>query len=320
MEVKKLTQAILQAAIEQRASDVFVLPTAKGFMVSFRLETGLELWQQLDRQTGQDWLNYLKFSGQMDLAEHRRPQIGAWTYRVENQTYNLRFSSVGDFQNRESLVIRIIYACQENRYLIPTQLTQLVQLADRRGLILTSGPTGSGKTSLMYDLARLLAEQKMVMTIEDPVEIQEDRFFQAQVNSEAGMTYPNLLKAALRHRPDILIIGEIRDAISANIAVNAALSGHLVLATVHAKSTLQTVSRLMGLGVTGEKLQNCLTAVSYQRLLPAIDGQMACLLDIASLNDWQAVQGTFVNWREHLVQLQAKEKIDAATKEAFWYG
>jgi competence protein ComGA len=319
LEVKQLVNHMLTAAIEQRASDVFILPDKDNFVIKFRTELGLTGWQVLDQSTGSDLLNYLKFSAQMDLAEHRRPQIGAWFYQTADAVYNLRFSCVGDFQNRESMVMRIIYASQDNRYFLPEQLQQLTELAQQRGLIITSGPTGSGKTSLMYDLAHLLSEAKMTMTIEDPVEIQADDFLQAQVNDEAGMTYPNLLKAALRHRPDILIIGEIRDQESAKIAVNAALSGHLVLATVHAKSTLQTVARLTGLGVELEKLRNCLTAVSYQRLLPDSDGKLACLLDIATYRDWERT-GTFINWRDHLTELQVKEKIDAATKEAFWYG
>ncbi|MCI1290244.1 MAG: Flp pilus assembly complex ATPase component TadA [Lactobacillus sp.] len=319
MEIKKLVQDLLSAAIARRASDVFILPSAASFKVKMRTELGLATWQELDKRTGNDLLNYLKFSAQMDLAEHRRPQIGAWMYQVDQQIINLRFSCLGDYRNRESLVMRIIYASQNNRYFLPNQLQQLTNLANQRGMIITSGPTGSGKTSLMYDLARLLSASKMTMTIEDPVEIQEDGFLQAQVNAEAGMTYPNLLKAALRHRPDILIIGEIRDRTSAKIAVNAALSGHLVLATVHAKSTLQTISRLTGLGIEPGKLRNCLTAVSYQRLLPDCEGRLACLLDIACQSDWHE-EGTFVSWQEHLTDLQAKEKIDAATKEAFWYG
>ncbi len=106
-------------------------------------------------------------------------------------------------------------------------------------------------------------------------------FLQAQVNNEAGIDYQNLLKAALRHRPDILIIGEIRDQGTARLAVDAALSGHLVFATVHAKSTLQTISRLEGLGIRFDELTNCLTAVSYQRLLVS-QGKLKCLMDIAA--------------------------------------
>lgn len=120
------------------------------------------------------------------------------------------------------------------------------KVAQSRGLIITSGPTGSGKTTTMYEVAKSMSQNKVVMTIEDPVEVHEPSFLQAQVNNEAGIDYQSLLKAALRHRPDILIIGEIRDQGTARLAVDAALSGHLVFATIHAKSTLQTISRLEG--------------------------------------------------------------------------
>ena len=133
----------------------------------------------------------------------------------------------------------------------------------------------------MYELARLAGKNKIVMTIEDPVEVWQPEFLQTQVNIIAGITYPDLLKAALRHRPDILIIGEIRDTDTARISINAALSGHLVFATVHAKTALQTISRLEGLGITRDELENCLTAVSYQRLLPIENkDSLGCLMDV----------------------------------------
>ena len=162
------------------------------------------------------------------------------------------------------------------------------------------------------------------MTIEDPVEVHESSFLQTQVNNEAGIDYINLLKAALRHRPDILIIGEIRDTETARLAVDAALSGHLVFATVHAKSTLQTISRLEGLHISNNELANCLTAVSYQRLLPK-DRGLSCLLDIAagedlSSNIEQNVRGNFINWQDNLKQLRREGEISYATYQTYKEG
>ncbi|WP_201346823.1 GspE family protein, partial [Lactobacillus nasalidis] len=208
---------------------------------------------------------------------------------------------------------RIIYSLAESRYFLPEQFQELVDLCWRRGLIVTSGPTGSGKTTTMYELARRLSRTKMVMTIEDPVEVHEESFFQAQVNEAAGISYASLLKAALRHRPDVLIIGEIRDEATAHLAVDAALSGHLVLATVHAKSTFQTISRLESLGVKNNELVNCLTAISYQRLLPGRQGP-GCLLDLASRDELAAAlanprRGDFESWEENLAGLAEKGAI-----------
>lgn len=142
---------------------------------------------------------------------------------------------------------------------------------------------------------------------------------QSQVNNEAGIDYQSLLKAALRHRPDILIIGEIRDQGTARLAVDAALSGHLVLATVHAKSTFQTISRLEGLGIRSDELENCLTAISYQRLMPT-NSEMKCLMDIASgellrQELKESIRSDFVNWQENLNLLRKGGEI---SDEVYW--
>jgi competence protein ComGA len=317
MKVKELADQLIMQAAAKKSSDIFILPK-KGFAVYWRTSQGLSLQKELEQAEGQSLINYLKYSAQMDLSEHRRPQIGALSFERQNLHLFLRFSSLGDYLDRESLVIRLIYSRGENRYFLPEQFATFAKLASQRGLIVTSGPTGSGKTSFMYDLAAKICAKQMVMTIEDPVEIKEPAFLQAQVNLQAGISYASLLKAALRHRPDILIIGEIRDAETAQIAVNAALSGHLVLATVHAKSTLQTLDRLRGLGVSQSQLANCLTAVSYQRLLPTEEG-VACLFDLAYGADLQK-KGSFIAWQEQLQRLQKEGEISAETAQKFQWG
>lgn len=169
-----------------------------------------------------------------------------------------------------------------------------------------------------------MSKGKVVMTIEDPVEVHETSFLQAQVNNEAGIDYQSLLKAALRHRPDILIIGEIRDAGTARLAIDAALSGHLVFATVHAKSTLQTISRLEGLGIHRDELANCLTAVSYQRLMVSHD-EVKCLMDIASgtlLKEEmkREIRGEFVDWQNNMQLLLKGGEISDEVYQQFQQG
>ena len=179
----------------------------------------------------------------------------------------------------------------------------------------------------MYELAQVIGKNKVVMTIEDPVEVWNSSFLQTQVNLIAGITYPNLLKAALRHRPDILIIGEIRDPETAKISINAALSGHLVLATIHAKTALQTISRLEGLGITKDELSNCLTAVSYQRLLPVKNkNEVACLMDIGygemlkqAINNNDRRRNLH-DWQSSLNQLVKRGKISEKTQQVFEEG
>lgn len=318
MEIQNEIDMILQATINKRASDIFFLPRSDSYQLIFRDKNGLNDLKKCTLSHGLELINYFKYAAQMDITEHRRPQVGALVHQYQNQEYFLRFSSLGNFDDKESLVIRIIYQLEQSNYFFRDQLELLKNLINRRGLIITSGPTGSGKTTTMYELAKISGQDKIVMTIEDPVEIHEQNFLQTQVNNEAEISYVSLLKAALRHRPDILIIGEIRDQETARLAVNAALSGHLVFATVHAKSTLQTISRLEGLNISKNELANCLTAVSYQRLLPTRDG-LACLLDIAygeilkqSLES--KIHSDFVEWVTNLNILLDRKKI---TREVF---
>lgn len=324
MVQKAEVDKIIKAAISKRASDIFFLPQEKKYLLLFRLTNEIVEVTQYNNQDGLEIINYLKYAAHMDIAEHRRPQVGAMVFHSETEYFYLRLSSIGDFSDRESLVIRLIYQIEQSCYFIKKQLQTLKTLCRRRGLIVTSGPTGSGKTTTMYELAKEIGQEKMVMTIEDPVEVRERTFLQTQVNAEAGISYTELLKAALRHRPDILIIGEIRDKGTARLAIDAALSGHLVLATVHAKSTLQCLARLKGLGVKNDELGNCLTAVSYQRLLPSKNGR-ACLLDIASgailRQELIEPKGReFVAWQQNLEKLLREGKIDEKIKQQYQQG
>ena len=324
MKIKEAVNSLIEDAINKHSSDIFFLMRGVNLVVRFRTIIGIEKQAEYSIKEGKEMINFLKFAAQMDIAEHRRPQVGAFEYDFKGQIYYLRLSSIGDFNDHESLVIRIIYQISTGKYFFDEQIENLKTLAQRRGLIVTSGPTGSGKTTTMYNLAKMIGQNQMVMTIEDPVEIHEISFLQTQVNMTAEITYSKLLEAALRHRPDILIIGEIRNAITARLAVDAALSGHLVFATVHAKSTLQTISRLESLNINAADLYNCLTAVSYQRLLPTNTG-FACLMDIDSGHQLQAdiskhKRGDYVSWHQNLVKLKERNQISEQIFEKFQAG
>jgi len=324
MKIKEAVNSLIEDAINKHSSDIFFLMRGVNLVVRFRTIMGIENQAEYSIREGKEMINFLKFAAQMDIAEHRRPQVGAFEYEFKGQIYYLRLSSIGDFNDHESLVIRIIYQISTGKYFFDEQIENLKTLAQRRGLIVTSGPTGSGKTTTMYNLAKMIGQNQMVMTIEDPVEIHEINFLQTQVNMTAEITYSRLLEAALRHRPDILIIGEIRNAITARLAVDAALSGHLVFATVHAKSTLQTISRLESLNINAADLYNCLTAVSYQRLLPTNTG-FACLMDIDSGHQLQAdiskhKRGDYVSWHQNLVKLKERKRISEQVFEQFQAG
>ncbi|CAJ1228671.1 competence type IV pilus ATPase ComGA [Lactiplantibacillus xiangfangensis] len=284
MSIEQQLKRIIQAATAQRASDVYWLPVSSGYQVLLQAAGQLRPLMRVKADVAQQLINHVKYQSNMAISDHRRPQLGAMTLTVDQQPLNLRISTVGDFMDRESLVVRILYEMADAtfQYLIPDQRDQLVALMHRSGLILFSGPMGSGKTSTMYDLVQELRATKMVMTIEDPVEIYEPAFLQLQVNPTAKMAYPELLKVGLRHHPDVFIIGEIRDGETAQIAIQAALSGHLVLSTIHARGVYGIAARLAQLGVAPAALRQALTAATYQRLVPLTDGSLATLFDIVT--------------------------------------
>lgn len=249
----------LAQAVAVHASDVYLLPQAHTYRLAFRLPQGFSEQTQIPTATAVRWINYLKYQAGMNVAEHRRVQLGALT--LAEPAVALRLSTVGDVSQQETLVVRLIYGIPPLDDAAAATIARLLPLVAARGLLALSGATGSGKTTLLYQLADALSAERMVMTIEDPVEILHPQFLQLQVNAAAEMSYAALLKAALRHRPDVLVIGEIRDGETARVACEAAISGHIVLATVHARSAALVPLRLISLGVP-EALVNAAVVAS----------------------------------------------------------
>ncbi|MCH4131080.1 secretion protein E [Lactobacillus pentosus] len=317
MSIETELNQMIQAAVEQRASDIYWMPATEGYQVLIQAAGKLRALAQISTTLAQQLINHIKYRSNMAISDHRRPQLGAMMLTLDEQTLNLRISVVGDFLDRESLVIRILYEgeSQNLQYLIPSQREQLSQLMHHTGLIVFSGPMGAGKTSTMYDLVRQLRGQRLVMTIEDPVEIYEPDFLQLQVNPPAQMAYVDLLKVGLRHHPDVFIIGEIRDAETARIAIQAALSGHLVLSTLHARGVYGIIPRLAQLGVEPAVLEQAVTAMSYQRLVPVTDGSMATLFDTVVMPHERpkTTQMMTERWGQLIDEQLAAGRLDHAT-------
>lgn len=176
MKTREVVNELLISAITKRASDIFFFPKKEGLVVEFRTEKGVIEQTTFSTDFGKEVINFFKYSAQMDIAEHRRPQVGAMIYESNGHEYCLRLSSLGDFSDQESLVIRVIYGIDHSQYFFPEQLEMIKKVAQSRGLIITSGPTGSGKTTTMYEVAKSMSQNKVVMTIEDPVEVHEPSF------------------------------------------------------------------------------------------------------------------------------------------------
>lgn len=323
--IEALGQQLLTGAVQAGSSDLYLLPDADRYAVYEHHALGMTKIQTVPLTTGQQLIAHLKYRANMAITETRRPQMGALTVTIDDQPIHLRLSSVGDFLHRESLVIRLLQplAVSQPQFLVPDQFKTLEQWCHLRGLILFAGPTGSGKTTTIYQLAKTLRESGSVLTIEDPVEIIEPDFLQLQVNASAEMTYAELIKVALRHRPDILIVGEIRDQATAQACVEAALSGHLVLSTVHALNVYGVVTRLAQLGVETAALQQALTGVAYQRLLPTTTDEVAALLDLQAgpvTSDWFGDRQMTTKWRRYLVDAQQRGQLTAQTVTHFEAG
>lgn len=266
---------LIRQAKSQTVSDIHINPAKDHYTIYFRINGQMILQHAASFDWGKRLISYFKFLADMDIGERRKPQSGAISYPIDNGQVELRFSTMMNIHQHESLVIRILYPIQETsnhfRTFFPADFLTLQKLIKRKsGLILFSGPVGSGKTTTIYQLLRQRMDQEtiQVITMEDPVEIYEERFLQTEVNERANITYNGLIKASLRHHPDILMIGEIRDEETARMCIRGALTGHLMIATIHAKNTLGVVGRLQELRITDQQLQQTLIAVVSQRLIP----------------------------------------------------
>lgn len=272
---------LLEQAIQATASDVYFIPDEADYQVKFHIKGHGETKHYVPYEVAHVIISSIKYRAKMNISERRRPQLGQFPIVYSEETVWVRVSSVGDFLSRETVVLRFIYPQISNQHwLAPEQYEQLELHLPESGLFLFSGPTGSGKTTTMYRLLTCLSLEKTVLTIEDPVEIQQSNFVQLQVNETAGMYYDDLIKVALRHRPEVLLIGEIRDKETAEAATKAALSGHLVVSTIHALSARDVMTRLLDLGVQKEQLKAALCGVAYQRLIPLVSGDQAALIDL----------------------------------------
>lgn len=320
MEPKQYVKRLLSKAVQQKVSDVYLLPGDQTYRIVFKA-VSVQIVDQLSFEEGQKVISYLKYQANMSVSEHRRPQSGAIHWVEKSRPLDLRLSTVGDYQGHESLVVRLIYQMEALNYCLleHQQWDELKALLRGQGLFLFAGPMGSGKSTTMYRLVKETCQKKVVLTIEDPVEIHEPQFLQLQVNQQAGMTYPELLRLGLRHRPQVLIIGEIRDPKTAQIAIEASLSGHLVLATIHAKSAQGVVPRLQQLGVADYYLDQALLGSCYQRLIPLQTGGVAALFDVKNREQLQRAEGNEVSgeWHTKVANAVRCQKITAKVAQTF---
>ncbi|WP_247952552.1 competence type IV pilus ATPase ComGA [Streptococcus oralis] len=293
--VQEIAQKIIATAKEKKAQDIYFIPKEKCYELHMRIGDERCLVDSYEFDVLAAVISHFKFVAGMNVGEKRRSQLGSCDYQYDEKVSSLRLSTVGDYRGHESLVIRLLHDEEQELHFWFQDIGELGKQYRQRGLYLFAGPVGSGKTTLMHELAKSLFMGQQVMSIEDPVEIKQEDMLQLQLNEAIGLTYENLIKLSLRHRPDLLIIGEIRDSETARAVVRASLTGATVFSTIHAKSIRGVYERLLELGVTEEELAVVLQGVCYQRLIGG-----GGIVDFAN-QDYQEHQPT--SWNAQIDQL-----------------
>lgn len=278
---------LLEKAVEKEATDIHFVPADHHYDIFLNQNFKLTKIGSLPPQLATRMISFYKFLSSLDISDKRKPQSGSFHKQMQDENFSFRVSTIPAVHYQESVVIRIQ---KHNRVMPIERLCLKPEWADtlrrasatRQGLILLSGPTGSGKTTTMYSLTAHCVRKlsRHVISIEDPVENKHAHLLQIQVNESAGITYAAGLKAILRHSPDVIMLGEIRDSETAKIAVSASLTGHLVFSTVHAKDPAGTIYRMLDFGVSLEELRQTVICVSSQRLIIQKNGELGTVFEM----------------------------------------
>ncbi len=271
--VSLLVDELLAGGIAGRASDIHIEPEEQGIAVRHRVDGVLALARTLPRTVGPALVSRIKILSGLDIADRLRPQDGRARVAINGVAVDLRVSTL-PASHGEKVVIRVLdgrssVLLLENMGFRPDELERIERLLQsREGLILVTGPTGSGKTTTLYAALRRLKERGVnIVTVEDPIEYRLPGIVQVQVNEKAGLTFASALRSIMRQDPDVVLIGEIRDRETAEIAIQASLTGHLVLSTLHTNDAPSAVTRLIDIGVASYKIATAVKGVLAQRLV-----------------------------------------------------
>lgn len=273
----KLANKIITDGIDMKASDIHIEPRTNKYIVRYRVDGILKKVFDIPNKIESAILSRFKVVSRMNIAEHRRAQDGTFSLKYNKVSYDFRINTL-PVGNKEKMVIRILQPSvslsdtSKEIKLVGAQqeeINKIYQMTSMpNGVILTSGPTGSGKTTTLYSVLKSLNDESVnITTIEDPIEIKLDGINQTQVNPKANITFANCMRAILRQDPDIILVGEVRDYETLEAAISAALTGHLVLSTIHTNSAAATVTRLIEMGAQDYLIASSLTGVIAQRLV-----------------------------------------------------
>ncbi|HTJ26572.1 MAG TPA: GspE/PulE family protein [Candidatus Limnocylindria bacterium] len=264
---------VFARAIAAHASDIHVEPSASGGRIRLRVDGILRELEAIPAALFPAFCSRLKLLAGLDIADRRQPQDGRYSIPFERRAIDARVASIPTVDG-EKIVVRLLDRYAKAPELatlgMPTPILERYRSAITApwGFVLTTGPTGSGKTTTLYaSLAELELAERNVCSVEDPVEMRVEGVTQVQVNGRSALTFPNVLRAFMRQDPNVLVVGEMRDAETAAVAVSAALAGQIVFTTLHANDAPRTIDRLVELGVARHSLASALSAVVAQRLV-----------------------------------------------------
>ena len=274
-------EIIIETGIKNRASDIHVKYDEFQIEIKYRVDGKMleleELYEKISKNILEknivEIISRLKILSNMNVAEKRKPQDGSFSFLFNKENYDIR-SAFLPIIIGESIVLRILKSFLENTKLetlgFSSKSKYIIEKMLKRnyGMIFVSGPTGSGKSTTLLSLIDILNDgYKKIITVEDPVENKVKGIVQVQVNNEIGVTFPEVLKNSLRNDPDIIVISEIRDEITAEIAIRAALTGHLVISTIHTNDAISTIIRLEDMGIPRYLILDSLIGIIGQRLV-----------------------------------------------------
>jgi MSHA biogenesis protein MshE len=274
--VVRLIETVFEDAVASRASDIHIEPDESVLRIRRRIDGVLHEQVMDEKSIAPSLVSRLKLMAGLDISERRLPQDGRFNIKLKNKTMDVRFSTMPT-QYGEAVVMRLLDHAEGVKKLDQIGLTPLVRARLEKaihrphGLLLVTGPTGSGKTTTLYAaLTELNSPEVKIITVEDPVEYRLPRINQVQVNPKIGLDFARVLRSTLRQDPDIILVGEIRDAETAEIALRAAITGHLVMSTLHTNDAVSTAIRLIDMGVEGFLVASAVHAIVAQRLVRRI--------------------------------------------------
>lgn len=274
--VVRLLQSLFEEAVSIKASDIHIEPEESLLRIRLRVDGGLQEQVMNEHRVAAALVSRLKIMSGLDISEKRIPQDGRFNIRVNKKSIDVRLSTM-PVPYGETVVMRLLD--QSNAMLntqslgMPDDLRERFEFQVQRphGIVLVTGPTGSGKTTTLYSALNLMnTADKKIITAEDPIEYRLPRINQVQINTKVGLDFSTVLRAALRQDPDVILIGEMRDAETAEIGLRAAMTGHLVLSTLHTNDAVSTAMRLLDMGVDHFLVASSLRAVLAQRLVKKV--------------------------------------------------